>query len=337
VHHDNEPVTLATIAEAVGVHVSTVSRVLRSQTPRTDAALRIVQTARDLGYTPHQAAASLRTRNSKFVGVLLPRLTDYVPARIYEGVDDAAVRAGYATVIAKSGDDPSRRLDRLEALLALRVDGVIVCDARMRGDQVVEELKRRGVPFVLASRRARGQVSATTNDLRGGALAAEHLAVLGHERIGVVAGPQYLSTGFERLQGFVSELKKRDISLPDRLVVPSDFDVNAAIVSARHLLSLDAGLTAVFAANDEAAVGVMGALREHGLRVGADVAVVGYNDLPSSAYLPVPLTSVSSPMYEVGKAAAELLIRKLHGNDQVKSVRLAPHLVARQSTQRTGA
>ena len=78
----------------------------------------------------------------------------------------------------------------------------------------------------------------------------------------------------------------------------------------------------------------MGALREHGLRVGADVAVVGYNDLPFSAYLPVPLTSVSSPMYEVGKAAAELLIRKLHGDDQLKSVRLAPHLVARQSTKR---
>ena len=139
--HDNEPVTLASIAEAVGVHVSTVSRVLRSQTPRTDTAIRIVETARDLGYTPHRAAASLRTRNSKLIGVLLPRLTDYVPARIYEGVDDAASTAGYTTVIAKSGDDPSRRLDRLEALLALRVDGVIVCDARLRDDQVVEELQ----------------------------------------------------------------------------------------------------------------------------------------------------------------------------------------------------
>jgi LacI family transcriptional regulator, galactose operon repressor len=332
--HENEPVTLASIAEAVGVHVSTVSRVLRSQTPRTDTAIRIVETARDLGYTPHRAAASLRTRNSKLIGVLLPRLTDYVPARIYEGVDDAASTAGYTTVIAKSGDDPSHRLDRLEALLALRVDGVIVCDARLRDDQVVEELRRRGVPCILASRRVRGQVSATTNDLRGGALAAEHLVGLGHERIGVVAGPQHLSTGLERLQGFAAELKKRGLPLPDRLVAPSDFDVNAALVSARHLLTLDTGLTAIFAANDEAAVGVMGALREHGLRVGADVAVVGYNDLPFSAYLPVPLTSVSSPMYEVGRAAAELLIRKLHGDDQLKSVRLAPHLVARQSTKR---
>lgn len=329
---DNAPVTLATIAEVVGVNVSTVSRVLRSTEPRTETGRRIVSVARDLGYTPHPGAASLRTKNSKLIGVLLPRLTDFVPARIYEGIDDAAFAAGYTPVIAKSSDDPLRRLDRLKALLALRVDGLIVCDARVRDDQVIAELMRRGVPFVLACRRAHGQVSATTDDLRGGALAAEHLVVLGHERIGVVAGPQDVSTGLERLRGFTVELKRHGLTLPDRLVVRSQFDVDAGLRSARHLLATDSELTAIFAANDEAAVGVMSALREHDLRPGLDVAVIGYNDVPSSAHLPVPLTSVASPMYEVGKAATELLLRKLHGEGKVKSVRLSPHLVARQST-----
>lgn len=330
---DNEPVTLATIAEVVGVNVSTVSRVLRSAGRRTETGMRVVQVARDLGYTPHPGAASLRTKNSKLIGVLLPRLTDFVPARIYEGIDDAAFAAGYTPVIAKSGDEPLRRLDRLKALLALRVDGLIVCDARLRDDQVIAELMRREVPFVLACRRVHGQLSASTDDLRGGALAAEHLVGLGHERIGVVAGPQDVSTGFERLQGFTAELKRRGITLPGRLVVRSEFDVDAGLRSARHLLDTVADFTAIFAANDEAAVGVMGALREHGLRPGTDVAVVGYNDVPSSAHLPVPLTSIASPMYEVGKAAAELLLRVLRGEDKVKSVRLRPRLVARQSTE----
>ena len=329
---DNAPVTLATIAEVVGVNVSTVSRVLRSAGPRTEAGRRIVAVAHDLGYTPHPGAASLRTKSSKLIGVLLPRLTDFVPARIYEGIDDTAFAAGYTPVIAKSGDEPLRRLDRLKALLALRVDGLIVCDARVGDDRVIAELKRRGVPFVLACRRAPGQVSATTDDLHGGALAAEHLLGLGHERIGVVAGPQDVSTGLERLQGFAGELERYGCALPDQLVVHSRFDVDAGLRSGRHLLDTVADLTAIFAANDEAAVGVMGALRERHLRPGDDVAVIGYNDVPSSAYLPVPLTSVASPMYEVGTAAAELLLRTLQGEAEVVSVRLSPHLVARQST-----
>lgn len=331
---DNRPVTLETVAQAVGVHVSTVSRVLRSGQSRTEVGALIIQVAADLAYTPHPAATALRTKNSKMIGVLLSRLTDFVPARIYEGIDDAASDAGYTTVVAKSGDDPLRRMGRLKALLALRVDGMILCDARVHGDQVIEELTRRNVPYVLACRRVRGNFSATTNDLRGGALAARHLVELGHERIGVVAGPQHVSTGLERLQGFTTELKRHGRALPDQLIIPSNFDVNAGLESARKLLAIEPGLTAIFAANDEAAVGVMGALREHGLRPGLDVAVVGYNDVPFSAHLPVPLTSIASPLYKVGTAAARMLVRRIQGDDAVRSVRLQPHLVARESTKR---
>lgn len=328
----NEPVTLATIAAVVGVHVSTVSRVLRSPAPHTETSQRIIEIAEELGYTPHPAAAALRTRTSRLIGVLLPRVTDFVPARTYEGIDEAAFTAGYTTVIAQSGDDPTQRLDRLRALMSLRVDGIIVLDARARDDQILKEITRRDVPYVLALRRARGFLSVTSNDIRGGALAAGHLDDLGHEQIGVVAGPQYLSTGEERLEGFASELRKRGRDLPLHRIVSSDFHVSAGLHSARRLLALEPQLTAIFAANDDAAVGVMGALRELDLRPGIDVSVVGYNDVPYAAHLPVPLTSVSSPMFEIGKAAADLLIRKLSSADRLRSVRLLPHLVAREST-----
>lgn len=330
----DSPVTLATIANSVGVHVSTVSRVLRSPGPHSTTGELIIRMAAELGYTPHPAAAALRTRSSRQIGVLLPRLTDFVQARAYEGIDEAAFAAGYTTVMAPSGKDPARRLDRLRALISLRVDGIIVLDAQAEGDQIIRELARRNVPCVLALRRARGRLSSTCDDIRGGELAAGHLDDLGHEQIGVVAGPQYLSTGRERLEGFVRELHRRGKELPQRRVVPSDFDVSAGLRSARRLLALEPGLTAIFAANDDAAVGVFGALGERGLRPGVDVSVIGYNDVPYAAYLPIPLTSVTSPIFEIGKAAAELLIRRMNGADRLRSVRLPPQLVARESTMR---
>jgi LacI family transcriptional regulator len=326
------PVTLATIANAVGVHVSTVSRVLRSAGPRTATGERIIQMAEELGFTPHPAAAALRTRTSRLIGVLMARLTDFVPARAYEGIDEAAFAAGYNTVIAQGGDDPTRRLERLKELLSLRVDGMIILDARLRDDQVLAEIARRGVPCVLALRRVRGLLSSTTDDLRGGALVAKYLDDLGHVNIGVVAGPQSVSTGQERLEGFVREMHKRGRELPQQRIVYSDFDVTAGLNSARRLLALEPHLTAVFAANDDAAIGVFGALGELGLRPGTDVSVVGYNDVPYAAHIPVPLTSVASPVFEVGKAAADLLIRRLSGAERLRSVRLLPHLVARESS-----
>ncbi len=330
----DSPVTLATIAKAVGVHVSTVSRVLRSAGPHSATGERIVRMAAELGYTPHPAAAALRTRSSRQIGVLLPRLTDFVHARAYEGIDEACFGAGYTTVMAQSGKDPARRLDRLRALISLRVDGIIVLDARAQGDQVVRELTRRNVPYVLALRRARGSLSSTCDDARGGELAAGHLDDLGHEQIGVVAGPQHLSTGRERLEGFVRQLHERGKELPPHRVVPSEFDVSAGLHSARRLLELEPGLTAIFAANDDAAVGVFGALRERGLRPGVDVSVIGYNDVPYAAHLPIPLSSVRSPIFAIGQAAAGLLIRRMHGADGQRSVRLLPELVARESTMR---
>lgn len=324
--------TLATIADAVGVHVSTVSRVLRHPGPHTATGAKIVQMASDLGYTPDPAASALRTRNTRLLGVLLPRITDFVPARTYEGIDEAAYEAGYTTVIAQGGDDPVQRLERVRSLLKLRVDGLVVTDARLADDQVLQEISRRQVPCVLALRRVRGRLSASVDDHVGGALAARHLTELGHRRIGVVAGPQNLSTGKERLQGFIQELAESGLHLDDSKVVPSGFDVGSGLEAARQLLAADHPPTAIFAANDEAAIGVMGALHERGMQPGADVSVIGYNDVPYAARLPIPLTSVSSPTFKVGHVASSLLLRTLNGETKIRSRRLKPHLVVREST-----
>ena len=333
------PVTLATIAERAGVHVSTVSRALSpDETVRRGVAAataaQIQALADELGYHPNPAGATLRTGRSQVLGVLVPRLTDIVLATVYEGIDAAASAAGYHTVVANTGDDPDLQRRRADALLARRVDGLILGDART-DSTLVADLAARGIPLVLVSRRLPRRVSVTTDDLFGGRLAGEHLVSLGHRRVGVVSGEPYASTGIERTRGFLGAFDAAGLTVDDRYVVPSPFDVAGGRAAAEHLLSLRPRPTAIFAVNDFAAIGVMGAVRDAGLRVGEDVGVVGYNDVPLAAELPVPLTSVHSPMFDMGRQAATTLLAILDGKPG-RSRRLRPTLAVRASTVPAG-
>ena len=328
-----EPVTLALLAERAGVHISTVSRALTPGAAGVGkaTAARIRLLAQELGYRPDPAAAALRTRRSKVVGVLVPRLTDFVLARIYEGLDAAASQHGYNTFVANTRDDPTLRRERLEELLARRVDGVVLGDARLHGDDLPRLLKQRNIPYVLVSRRLRGHLSVTTDDLAGGRLAAEHLLELGHHRVAVVAGEPYASTSVERTKGFIEVYAEAGIVVPADYVRSSAFDTEGGHAIGAELLALQPRPTAIFAVNDTAAIGVMGALRERGLAPGRDVAVIGYNGIPVSANMPVPLTTVASPMFEMGAEAMSILLRRMSGAT-VKSLRLSPRLLARAST-----
>jgi LacI family transcriptional regulator len=329
------PATLATIAERVGVHVSTVSRALspdeavrRGVAAATAAQIQALAT--ELGYHPNPAGTALRTGRSQVLGVLVPRLTDIVLATIYEGIDAAASAAGYHTVVANTGDDPDLQRRRADALLARRVDGLILGDART-DSTLAADLARQGIPLVLVSRRLPQRVSVTTDDVLGGRLAGDHLVALGHRYVGVVAGERYASTGVERTAGFLTAYREAGRIVEDRYVVPSRFDVAGGRIAAEQLLALHPRPTAIFAVNDFAAIGVMGAVRDAGLRVGHDVAVIGYNDVPLAAELPVPLTSVHAPMFDMGQQAAITMLRILDGRP-ARSRRLQPHLAVRAST-----
>jgi LacI family transcriptional regulator len=326
-------VTLAVVAERAGVHISTVSRALTPGATGVSAATaeRIRVLAAELGYQRDPAAAALRTRRSRVFGVLVPRLTDYVLARIYEGLDAAAAAHGYSTFVANTTDDPAMRRERLEELLARRVEGIVLGDARLDSDDLVKVLADRKVPYILVSRRLKGHLSVTTDDLLGGRLAAEHLLELGHRHVGVVAGEPYASTGVERTAGFVRRYAKAGLPLPPEYILTSRFDTAGGHAAGASLLKLNPRPTAIFAVNDTAAIGVIGVLREFGLRPGADVAVVGYNDIPVAADMPVPLTTVHSPMFDMGRQAMDLLLQRVQ-EEPVRSKRLRPHLVVRAST-----
>lgn len=328
-------VTMKQVADHAGVHVSTVSRVLsRADGGRVQAesetSRRIRYIARELGYVPDPAAASLRTQRTKVIGVLVPRLTDIVLATIYEGIEETATRHGYQTVVSNSHDDLDERRRRIDLLVGRRVDGLILGDAHRDGD-FLDSLAARGIQAVLVSRHAPGLPSVTCDDFRGGRLVGTHLADLGHRRIGIAAGLPWASTGLDRTAGCIDSLAERGIVVPDRMVVNCGFDAAGGRDAADQLLRMRPRPTAIFATNDFAAIGVMGAIRDRALRVGADVAVVGFNDITIARDMPVPLTTVRSPMREMGAVCTELLLDLLQGRP-AESVRLQPELVVRQSS-----
>jgi LacI family transcriptional regulator len=332
----SSPATLQSIADDLGLHVSTVARVLNGMREGERAASgataeRIRKRAAEVDYRPNPHAASLRTRRSNLVGVLVPRLSDIVLATVYEGIEAAAAELGVTAFVANTQDEISGQRNRIEMMLDRRVDGLILGDARSDDHTVLEELTEREVPFVLVNRSVGEYPAATCDNYLGGRMAAEHLLSLGHRRVGIIAGLPHASTGIDRPAGFIDRFREAGIDVPDENVVYSGLDSNGGHVAADRMLNGSAPPTAMFAVNDFAAIGAAGAIRNHGLRVGADVSLIGFNNIALTAELHVPLTSIESHPFDMGRDAVRLLIDVLSGG-QAGQRRTEPVLVVRDST-----
>jgi LacI family transcriptional regulator len=330
-------VTLKDLANELGIHPSTVSRVLHSGSDVARGAAsaataeRVRELAGKLGYSPDPQAAGLRTRRTRLLGVIVPRLSDLVLAIMYEGIEEAAAELGYSTFVMNSGDDSEEQRRKIDIMLARRVDGLIIGDAH-RNRRPLQDLTARKVPFVLVNRRVPGYPSATCDDVLGGELVADHLWSKGHRKVSVIAGEPYASTAVDRTAGFRERWRTLGGNISDDDVVWSRVDTAGGREAADAILANGRPLpTALFAVNDFAAIGAMGSLRSHGLTVGQDVAVVGFNDTSLAPELPIPLSSVRSPMLDIGRTAVQLIRGVLRG-ERVEPQLLKPTLYVRESS-----
>jgi LacI family transcriptional regulator len=330
-------ITLRDVAEATGVHFSTVSRAMNPATRhllKDEVAERILEAARRLGYRTNVIASSLRTRRSKAVGVLIPDICNPVFPPILIGIEDALREAGYSLVVANTGNDEARQATLLEEMIARQVDGLILATAR-RQDALIADLSARGFPLVMVNRQSDDVPVAVVNDEgRGIALALDHLVGLGHVAIGHVAGPQQYSTGAARRAAFLAGLAARGLAHDEaRIVIAAAFAREAGRVASAALLRRGLGLTAIVAGNDLLALGCLDALRAAGLACPGDCSLTGYNDMPLVDMLDPPLTTVRIRHHEMGAAAARLLLQQLAGGPRPdRAVVLPPELVIRRST-----
>lgn len=321
------------LAELAGVDISTVSRALRGDTKRVAASTiaRVQTLAREIGYVPDPVASSLRSGRSGIIGVLVPSLSDIVMGILVSAIDDAARDLGLLSTVVATHDDRRTRERAIERFLSRRVDGLILCDSEV-GEALPEPLLAKKVPFVFAMRSSSDGVSVTADDTLGGRLVAGHFLDAGHRVIGVVPGPPRARTALDRVGGFSSVVTA---SGRTELVTPpaglGGFGVDDGFAATRALLARDHRPTAVFCPNDHSAIGAGRAIRDAGLRVGSDVALVGYNDIPQAAYLETPLSSVRTDVGAMGRGAAEQLVASVRGHEAA-SVTLTPTLVVRASS-----
>ena len=319
-------VTLKDVAAASGVSISTVSRVLddRIPTSRSQTAEKVRQVADELGYRRNLFASGLRRGATGTIGVLVPRLTDHVMALMYEAIERAARARGSFAVVATCGDDPAEERQATETLLDRNVDGLVLATARL-DDTLPASLRERGVPHALVLRTDGVSPSALGDDDAGGYFAARHLIDLGHREIGVITGPWFTSSARARLGGARRAFSEAGLELADARVISTGYGIESGHEAGRRLL--EASPTAIFAANDNLAIGVVAAATAAGLTVGRELSVVGYNDIPLAAMLPVPLTSVRTPFDQIAMSALDLL-----GSPAGTTTRALPTLIPRAST-----
>lgn len=324
-------VTLRDVAAASGVSVSTASRALDERSAsRSAAAAHVRKVAEELGYRRNSFASSLRRGETRTLGVLVPRLSDTVMALMFEELERAAADRGYFAMVATSGDDPDDEKRAAETLLDRNVDGLILATARL-DDELPRLLRQRNVAHALVLRTDGVSPSALGDDEVGGYLAVRHLIDLGHRDIAVVTGPSFTSTGIARLAGARKAMDEAGIKPPESWLLAAGYGIEDGFTAGVALLAKEAGKrpTAVFAANDNIAMGIMAAAHRRQLRIGPDLALVGYNDTPLSSRLPTPLTSVHVHLDQIARTAIDLIIDP---NKEPRVRKSLPTLIPRESS-----
>jgi DNA-binding LacI/PurR family transcriptional regulator len=332
----SKPAILKDVALRAGVDASTVSRVLRGDDRRPAKAEtrdRILQIAREMGYTPNGVARSLRTRRTEAIGVVVPDVGNPAVAQIFGGIQRAASAAGRYVIVIDGGTPARPDLGWERLAFEGRVDGLLVLTARVR-DPTVLRVARSGVPVVLVNRRSEGIAgSVVMDDARGAQIAVDHLAELGHRRIAHVTGPTNIDTAQRRLAGFRAAMRAHALPLREAWIVAADHTESGGAEAARALLATPNRPTAVYVASFLAGIGATHVFREAELRVPEDISVVISDELTLAAHIAPPLTTVRMPLARMGEVAAIMLMHAVAG-EPVTDIVLAdpPELVIRNST-----
>ena len=300
---------------------------------RDETRLRVEAEVARLGYAPNAAARSLTTSRTSTVGVVLPDIWGEYFSEVIRGIDLTARQAGYHVLVSSSHSDAAETRDVLRAMHG-RVDGVLVMSPH-GPPRLLEEALPPGLPVVLLNAAPGTSRPALSVDNRGGARAmVAHLLSRGHRRLALVTGPPSNLDSGERRRGCRDALRAAGLDPDATTEIEGDFGEESGEAAGEAILGLAPRPTAVFAANDSMAVGVLRALRKAGVRVPEEIAVAGFDDIPIARFASPPLSTVRHDIRKLGERAMARLLEELRGGDSSRAARevLAYRLVLREST-----
>jgi len=332
--------TIRDVARLAGVSIATVSRVLNNSSYPVAEKTRkkVVKAAKDLDFQPNKLAAGLKLEKSAAIGLIFPSFmggTYY--SEIFHAIEDEATVKGYGIILGSSYGQTKKEELLIDLLRERRVEGLIMVPSSHNVDLRYYQRLREKIPFVFVDRYL-PEIDAdrvTTDNVKGAYIAVKHLIKLGHERIALLSGPEAPCTSIQdRIKGYEKAL--REFSTGFRKIIATEKNLNkpkrCAYKAMTSFLTNESGISALFAVNDGTAIGSLRAIREAGLKVPDDIAVIGYNDDEIAPFTSVPLTTVAQRKEEMGKMAVRLLLERIRQKRGVsRHILLEPRLVVRAS------
>ena len=331
------------VARLAGVSVATASRVMSHSSYPVSARSRqkVLSAAVELDYTPNSLARGLRIQRSSLIAVIVGDNTDPYFAEITHGVEEVAKEHGYLTIICNAERDITKELDYLRSLQDYRIDGVIFAGSGLNSpgsteqlEVITQQMRKRGAEIITLSQHTLPVPSIQADNFGGARQMTARLIELGHRRIAFVAGPADLLAANARLQGYMSALVEAGHTVDPQLILSGNFTRQGGEQAAARIahLPFEQRPTAIFAANDETAFGVLLELVRQQQRVPDDFSVCGFGDLPISQLITPALTSVRIPMRELGRSGARRLLALLDNQEVPALEVLAVTIVERGST-----
>lgn len=329
-------VTIIDVAREADVSYATVSRVINNgDHVKPEKRERVLRAMAKLGFSVNQQARSLRGGRSNTIGLLVRDLgTGYV-GELVRGIDSELDEAGYDLMLHTTHRRKSKEATYVTTLTRGLADGLLLILPR-NPEAYMESLRNRRFPFVLIDHQGiddKGPAVGATNR-QGGLDATRHLIQLGHRRIGFITGRPEMGCSQDRLAGYKTALAEAELPVDLDLIREGDFHQPRGYIAASELLALPDPPTAIFAANDVSAFGVMESVRDHGKRIPNDISIVGFDDIPQAGQVHPPLTTVRQPLEQMGRTAAKMLLELFADPERrPEKIELPTELIVRDSTK----
>lgn len=322
------------VAKLAEVSTATVSRVLSNHANVSQKTKeRVLNAINELGYKPNRLASNLRKNKSSSIAVIIPDLSNTIFSDVVKGIKDEALEEGYHILLFESGNSIEQELEYVELVKEKFADGIILVTARMLKEEICRLSAE--VPLVLACDYVEGYAVPTVSiDNTSAARAAtEYLIRLGHEKIGLITGPLDMILSRDRVKGYRQAMLLHEKPIADFYIQEGDFTAKSGYDLTLKFLANHERPTAIFASNDEMAVGAIRACKDKGIAVPAEISILGFDDIPLGTWIEPKLSTVSQPNYDIGKHAIRMLFDIIHKKERSeKQIVLPFQILPRETT-----
>jgi LacI family transcriptional regulator len=328
--------SLKDLAKELGVSIATVSRALRNS-PEIGAEMqeKVKALAKKLNYRPNPFAQSLRKEAPRVIGVVVPNLVTHYYAAVLDGIEDEARESGYSVICANTHEDSEREVQAIDNFISLHVEGIIACLAQSTTDyKHFEEISQMSIPLVFFGRTclsdkfscvmANGDVAAQE--------ATQHLIDTGSRRIAFIGGPNHLDMVRRRKHGYLEALRENKIPIERELVVCEKIDYDWALEATKRLLDMENRPDAILAFNDIITFAAFSAIKDKGLRIPEDVALIGFTDDVHAQYVTPRMSAIEDQSHEMGMEACRLLLKNIGGDQKICKKIVPQKLVIRDTS-----